>query len=112
LSDRTRAVGFLSQATDLYQGDFLDALHENDWVLIRREHLRREYLEALLTLGGLQFARTDYVQVAATYRKALAVDNSLEDAHRELMRCLAQLGDTAQALQHYQQFRAWLGAEL
>src|SRR5207245_1501124 len=85
---------------------------ENDWVLIRREELRRQNLEALLTLGGLQFAQADYARAAATYRKALAYDNYLEEAHRELMRCLAEAGDVVRALQHYHQFRDWLRAEL
>jgi len=48
----------------------------------------------------------------AVYRRLLALDNYLELAHRELMRCFARQGETSHAIQHFQQFREMLHTEL
>jgi DNA-binding SARP family transcriptional activator len=45
-----------------------------------------------------------YDEAAEAYRKAIAHDELVEAAHRELMRCHAQAGRANQALRHYQ---AW-----
>ncbi len=74
----------------------------SDWHLLQQEELRRQYLEALLTLGQLHFNEGHYAQAADAYRKAIAHDSYLETAHRELMRCYAHLGERRQALRHYQ----------
>jgi len=42
----------------------------------------------------------------------LALDNYLELAHRELMRCFARQGETSHAIQHYQHLREMLKREL
>jgi len=97
-----QALILLEQAAQLYQGDFVDDLLEGDWFILRRETLRRKYLELLLDLGGLHFLRGEYEHAADIYRKVIARDEVLETAHRELMRCLARLGERGQALKHYQ----------
>jgi DNA-binding SARP family transcriptional activator len=60
------------------------------------------YLDALLRLGGLQFADGRYAEAAETFQAAIATDSYLEQAHRELMRCYARQGERGQALRHYQ----------
>ena len=75
---------------------------EGEWALSRQEELRREYQEALLSLGGLFYGEGHYAQAAEAYRKAIAHDSYLEGAHRELMRSYAALGERGQALRHYQ----------
>jgi predicted ATPase/DNA-binding SARP family transcriptional activator len=97
-----QAMAVLQAALDLYQGDFVEDLLEGDWFLLRREELRRKYLDALLQLGQLFFAREDYVRAAEMYRRAIEKDEVLEAAHRELMRCYARSGERGQALRHYQ----------
>ncbi len=97
-----RAIALLQTALDLYQGDFVEDLLEGEWFLLRREELRRKYLDALLQLGRLFFACKDYARAAETYRRAIEKDEVLEEAHRELMRCYARSGERGQALRHYQ----------
>ena len=53
-----------------------------------------------------------YQQAAGAYQRALAFDDYLEQAHRELMRCYARQGETGQALRHYQRLGELLAAEL
>jgi len=85
---------------------------EGEWFIARREELLRMYLEALLTLGGLLFEKGDYAKAADAYRRAIAHDNYLEAAHRELMRCYTQLGEPGQAIRHYEGLVELMRAEL
>lgn len=97
-----QAIPYLEEAIRLYRGEFLEGWNAGDWHCQRRQELERQYLNALLMLGGLYFAQTQYAQAADVYRKAIVVDGYLEIAHRELMRCYARLGECGQALRHYQ----------
>jgi DNA-binding SARP family transcriptional activator len=102
----------LQEASDLYQGDFVEDLLEGEWFLLRREDLRRKYLDALLGLGQLCFTQQEYARAAEVYRRALEKDEVLEQAHRELMRCYARLGERGQALRHYQTLEQMMHDEL
>jgi len=97
-----QALVTLQAAVNLYQGDFVEDLLEGEWFLLRREELRRKYLDVLLSLGQLLFAREDYIRAAETYRRAIEKDEVLEVAYRELMRCYARSGERGQALRQYQ----------
>jgi tetratricopeptide (TPR) repeat protein len=59
----------------------------------RQEELRRASQEALLLLGRLLSTRERHAEAAEAYRKAIAHDGLLEEAHRGLMRCQAALGE-------------------
>ena len=108
-----QAISLLREAVELYGGDFLEDLTvEGEWALRRQEELRREYQEALLSLGGLFYGEGHYAQAAEAYRKAIAHDSYLEGAHRELMRTYAALGERSQALRHYQNLVELLRDEL
>jgi two-component SAPR family response regulator len=98
-----QAIRHLQEAAGLYRGDFLDsAAEDGEWAMARQEELRREYQEALLLLGGLLLAENHPAEAAAAYRKAVAHDGLLEEAHRGLMRCYAALGERGRSLRHYE----------
>jgi DNA-binding SARP family transcriptional activator len=107
-----RAIALLQEAIALYRGDFVEDFLEGGWFLLRREELRRKYLDALLNLGQLLSARRDYAHAAECYRRAIEKDEVLEEAHRELMRCYARLGERGQALRHYQVLEQLMRDEL
>jgi DNA-binding SARP family transcriptional activator len=44
-----------------------------------------------------------YQAAAAAFRRAVAHEPLNESAHRELMSCWAQLGETARAVRHYEE---------
>lgn len=96
------AVNLLEQALRLYAGDFVQDFLEGDWFLLRREELRRKYLDAWLTLGRLHFERQDYARAADAFRRAIEKDNLLEQAHRELIRSYARVGERGLAIRQYQ----------
>jgi len=109
---REQAIRLLQEAAGLYQGEFVEELLEGEWFMFRREELRRKYLDALLDLGQLFFAQADYAHAAESYRRAIEKEAVLERAHRELMRCLARLGERGQALRQYQTLTQIMHAEL
>ena len=107
-----RAIALLRAAINLYQGDFVEDFLNGEWFLLRREDLRRKYLDALLNLGHLLFTQQEYAPAAEAYRQVIEKDEVLEEAHRELMRCYARLGERGQALRHYQTFEQLIRDEL
>jgi DNA-binding SARP family transcriptional activator len=108
-----RAIGHLREAAGLYGGDFLEgSAVDGEWATVRREELSREYREALLLLGGLLLARERHAEAAEAYRKAIAHDGFLEEAHRGLMRSQAALGERGRALRHYEELVGLLEEQL
>jgi predicted ATPase/DNA-binding SARP family transcriptional activator len=106
------AIGHLEEAAGLYAGDFLEDSANGEWAMERQEELRRAYQEALMLLGGLLFACERYAEAADAYRKAIAHDEFMEEAHRELMRCQAALGERGRALRHYEELARLLEEKL
>jgi two-component SAPR family response regulator len=80
--------------------------------MVRQEELRRAYGEALLLLGRLLSTRERHAEAAEAYRKAIAHDGLLEEAHRGLMRCQAALGERGRALKHYEELVGLLEEQL
>jgi predicted ATPase/DNA-binding SARP family transcriptional activator len=107
-----RAITLMQDAVTLYQGDFVEDFLEGEWFLLRREELRRKCLSALLSLGHLVFTQGQYARAAEFFRRAIEKDEMFEEAHRELMRCYARLGERGQALRHYQTFEQLVSDEL
>jgi DNA-binding SARP family transcriptional activator len=66
----------------------------------------------LLQLGRLLFGEARYADAIQVYQRILALDNYLEVAHRELMRCYARQGDAGRARRHFQQLCDLLREEL
>jgi predicted ATPase/DNA-binding SARP family transcriptional activator len=96
-----RAILPLQQAADLYQGEFLADASSGEWYLPWRERLTQEYEQLLSTLAQRHWSAGDHSAAAAVYRRAISHNPYLESAYRELMRCLAQMGERGQALRLY-----------
>jgi DNA-binding SARP family transcriptional activator len=105
------AIRLLQDATQLYTGDFLPEF-DADWIMFRREELRRMALEALLKLGHLLSEEAREAEAIQVYQRVLELDNYLEVAHRELMRCYARQGDASRARRHFRQLCDLLHEEL
>jgi len=108
-----QAIRHLQEAADLYGGDFLEDLAaDGEWALERQEELGRAYQEVMLLLGRLLFNQARYAEAAGAYRKAITHDRFLEEAHRELMRSQAALGERGRAQRHYEELVALLEEQL
>ena len=107
-----QAIELLEQALKLYHGDFLATWEKGEWYLGRQAELQRNYIEALMLSGKLRVVQEQYSLAVEAYRRAIAKDSYLEAAHRELMRCLARQGETAQAVRHFLELTQLLRDEM
>jgi len=101
---RPSAAGLqdLQRAIASYGGDFLDGMSAGEWAMVRRDELRRAFESALLAAGRMLAAAGRHQAAATAFRRAVAHEPLNESAHRELMTCWAQLGETARAVRHYE----------
>jgi DNA-binding SARP family transcriptional activator len=107
----------LAEAEDLYRGDFLDgfALREptfEEWLVTERERLREMALDGLRRLLEHQQRARALEPAIRTAARLLALDATLEVAHRTLMRLYLQQGRRGAALRQYQSCVALLQREL
>jgi predicted ATPase/DNA-binding SARP family transcriptional activator len=108
----------LRDAMDLYRGPFLEGFSLNDspafeeWVLGKREYLNRLALQGLHSLAEEAEAAGNYEQGLVYARRQLELEPWLEDAHRQVMRLLAQDGQRSAALAQYEACQHSLKREL
>lgn len=108
----------LSEAVELYQGDFLADFHVRgatgfeEWQLEKRDYLRRELAESLERLTRILIARHAFSDALPYARHWLQLDVLHEPAHRYMMRLLDWSGQRSAALQQYRECMRILDREL
>lgn len=108
----------LAQASDLYRGEFLAGLSIGDsssfeeWLALTREQLRNQASEVLRALTEPESGVFDPTERSEYARRWLTLDPWHEEAHRRLMRSLAQSGQRTAALAQFEQCRRILASEL
>jgi DNA-binding SARP family transcriptional activator len=88
-------------AVALYGGDLAPEDPESPWLQARRTVLRGRFVEAAFPLAREAAATGDAQLAIPLLRRVLAVDGTVEEAHRALMRLLAENGRRAEALRQY-----------
>ena len=88
-------------AVALYGGDLSPEDLESAWLQSRRAVLRTRFVEAAFPLAREAAAEGDAQLAIPLLRRVIAVDAAAEDAHRALMRLLAENGRRAEALRQY-----------
>jgi len=106
------ALPDLQRAIAAYGGDFLAGLAAGEWAQARRDELRRSFESALLATGRLHAAAGRHQSAAAAFRRAVAHEPLNETAHRGLMDSWARLGETARAVQHYEELVGLLAGQV
>jgi DNA-binding SARP family transcriptional activator/tetratricopeptide (TPR) repeat protein/class 3 adenylate cyclase len=97
----------LQEAVALYRGDLLagfsvrDSPEFEEWVLLLREKLHWQALQALEALAAYHEERRAYGEAIASARRQVALEPWQESAHRQLMHCLALSGQRGAALAQY-----------
>ena len=101
------AVGRLSEALDLYQGDFLAGFYVDspafeDWAALERERLRFRAMDALdgLIVGCLEAGA--YPDGLSHATRLLQMDPLREETHRAMMTLLASSGQRGAALAQFE----------
>ncbi|MEZ4675638.1 MAG: BTAD domain-containing putative transcriptional regulator [Caldilineaceae bacterium] len=108
----------LSQAVDLYRGEFLEGLvvdgaPELDlWLLQEREFWRRRVTSLLEQLIKQQITATQFYHAERFVSQLLTLEPEHEEAHRQLMWLLAMTGQRHAALNQFEICRNVLAAEL
>ncbi len=108
----------LERMITLYRGDFLagfivtDSTLFAEWALLKREWLHRQAIEALTYLADYAERRDD-VKAARHYaQQQVDLEPWREEAHRQLIRLLAQAGQRSAALAQFAACRTALAQEL
>jgi len=108
----------LTEATDLYRGNFLegfsvrDAPEFEDWERVVTENLRLQAGQAFHRLGMARAAAGDYPGAIAAVTRWVDLDTLHEPAHRLLMLLNAWAGDRPGSVEAYRAFVAILDREL
>ena len=114
---RVCAAG-LREAAEWYRGPLLaqfslaDSAEFESWLVVRRETLHREAMEAFARLAAFYLRREEYAAARFFAGRQLAYEPWSETAHRQAMLALARKGDRAAALAQYQRCRRSLASEL
>jgi predicted ATPase/DNA-binding SARP family transcriptional activator len=111
-------VRALQRAVALYRGPFLDQLYISggplfdDWVMLQRETLSRQMVEALALQAGYHERRGEYTTAQQILAHLLVIAPWEENAHRERMRLLALDGQWSAAQAQYAACRRYLQNDL
>jgi DNA-binding SARP family transcriptional activator len=111
LGQRAQAVDSYASAADLYGGDFLEEVFD-EWVVLRRERLKDNYLRVLARLTDAAYAGSDYESCIERCQQILSHDPCREQAYRFLMLCYAHLGQRGRVQRWYEVCVQTLRAEL
>lgn len=90
----------LEGALQLYTGDLLEGTYD-DWCIYERERYQLLYLSTLSKLVGHYEVEGKYERALAHGDRILALDNTRERTHRQMMRLYWLLGDRSTALAQY-----------
>ncbi len=118
LEPSRRTDGDLEEAIDLYRGEFLEGFYVGDsapfeeWVLFKREQLRRQAMSTLRHLATTYEERRQYGRALPYAWRRVELEPWQEQAHRQLMRLLALDGQRGAALAQYEACRRALAEEL
>lgn len=108
----------LAEAADLYRGPLLtgerwiDSRPFEEWLLLKREQLQRQAMDALHTLAVHHETTGNHERAQQYAERQLTLEPWREAAHRQLMRALALAGKRSAALAHYEVCRRVLREEL
>jgi DNA-binding SARP family transcriptional activator len=108
----------LQQAVDLYRGDFLQGFFLDgsaafqDWMLLKRERIHRQAVQALTVLTGFYEQRAEYDLALRCAYLQVELDPWREVGYQSLMRLLALKGECGAALKQYARCKAILEREL
>ncbi len=109
--DAQQARLWLERALTIYQGELLPNIYD-DWLLLRREELRRQQIELLQWLIALLEAEGDF-RMASSYAQQLLQQDLLNEATYVLqMRLHARQGDRGAVRRVYQNCVDLLDREL
>ncbi len=104
-------VNALESAANLYIGDLLESCYD-DWCLYDRERFRLLYTHALQKIMLYHTHNENFPQALATGERLLALDNTQEKVHRQMMWLFWLQGNRSAAITQYKKCFEVLREEL
>lgn len=99
-------------ALELYRGHFLNEEGEQPWAVAYRDQLRASMVSLVQNAGSVLQHNGETRAAAKLYERALALDNLAEPLYRQLMHCLREEGEMAEALKVYRRCKEMLSIVL
>ena len=110
--------GQLEQAVQIYQGPFLDGFYFGDspefeqWLDAQRARLQQRYCAALESLAKNAESAADHTTAIHWWRKLAEADPVSGNTAAGLVRALMNAGNHPSALEHAQQYKAFIEQEI
>ena len=111
-NDMAEAIFLVEKANDFYQGPFLAADGESDWVIAMRDGLQSKLLHTLKRLASYWNESGQHEKTVQWYQRCLQVDELDETVCQSLMTCYAGAGYIAAALELYERHKRILLSRL
>jgi len=97
-------INYLSEAVQLYQGEFLPDVFD-DWAIAIRDEMQSTYLSALRELSALYSDQEEYENALQIGLKAIKLDPLYEPVVGSVMKAFAGMGDLSHAIEFYNQYK-------
>lgn len=108
---RIEKVQLLAQTLDLYRGRLLPDFYD-DWLSLEQERLNRLFVDAAHQMAALLEQSGEPRRALEYARRSLRVEPLREEAHSEVMRLLAAVGEPAAALLQYRALEQMLETDI
>ncbi|MCL5961852.1 MAG: bacterial transcriptional activator domain-containing protein, partial [Chloroflexi bacterium] len=100
-SDLETAIARLEETTQLYKGELMHDLPQEEWCQAERERLQELYLSGLERLAGLYERKRDFGSALVCYKRILSLDDCREEIHRALINLYVKMGNRREAIKQY-----------
>lgn len=111
-------ISKLQHAVELYRGDLLDGLELSgtpffdEWLQEQRIHFHLKAVDTLTQLSHYYTTHHRLSEALDATRRLLELEPWQEQAHQQLMLVMALSGQRTNALEHFEQYRQRLAAEM
>lgn len=95
-------ISLYENAVKLYKGSYLSENGYEVWVVPTRNYYQRLYLKTLYKLLNLLKEKEQYDQIIYLCEEALLIEPYEEDIHMYLIEAMLKLGQSKNALSHYE----------
>lgn len=96
----------------LYRGELLEGESAGEWHLARRDRLQQLFVELLEHAGSSLQKAGRFAEAAEIYARRIEIDDLDEEAYRQRMVCLEELGQLKEAQRLYRKLVSVLDKEL
>ncbi|MBF0242590.1 MAG: hypothetical protein HQK64_08955 [Desulfamplus sp.] len=99
------ALSFFERAAECYMGDFLAEESYEEWIDLKRDSLKRYYIEMLMVMARVYEEQEQPFQAVEYLKKAIQADPLHEEAYQNLMIVYADAGMVKAATALYERWR-------